>query len=424
MSLAGPVRAILGALCVAAGAVSAAQAGSHSALLELDTAIQRTLERNPKLVATGYGLEAQEGVIEQSGQRPAVQVGLMMENILGSGNFSGADSAETTLTLFWTLERGKRERRMEAARSGLSALQADMEIARLDAAAETARLFIESLGMQERLQLVETAVAAARATAAAVAKRVSAGRSPAADLARAEAEQAHIELQREDFEHMLSTAERRLAAQWGAREVDFMQVQGDVSTLPVLEPYDALLGRIDQNPDIARYLSEQRLQQAKVRLAEAQTRPNWQLSGSVRRFEQSNDQAFVADIVIPITNKSFNQGKVAEARARLAMAAADEDAMRLRVETQLFAMYQELEHSLHRAGLLNETILPRLESALRDTERAYEAGRYGYVELRDVQAEVLAARMELVDASINAHLFVIEIERLTGTNVVPGAAAL
>ena len=419
-----PFRAIIYAVCSAAVAAGAAQAASHSAILDLDTAVERTLERNPELVAMGYSLEAQEGVILQSGQKPSVQVGLMVENVLGSGDFSGAQSAETTLTLFWTLERGKRERRIDAARSSLSALEADVEIRRLDAAAVTARLFIEALGMQERLQQVDAAVAAASATAVAVAERVEAGSSPAADLARAEAEQAHIELQREDYEHMLATAKRQLAAQWGAREIDFMQVSGDIAMLPKPEPYAALLARVDQNPDIARYLSEQRLRQAEVRLAEAQTRPNWQLAASVRRLEQTNDQAFVADIVIPITNKNFNQGQVAAARARLAMAAADQEAMRLQIETQLFAMYQELQHSLHRVELLRDTILPRVESALRDTQRAYEAGRYAYMELRTVQNEVLAARMELVDASINAHLFVIEIERLTGTNVVPAAAAL
>lgn len=413
-------------LCIAgasSGTLAEAQAASHSALLDLETAVQRTLERNPRLLAYGYALEAQEGQILQSGQKPAVQVGLMVENVLGSGNFSGAESAETTLTLFWTLERGKREKRVAAANSELSLLEIDAEVGRLDAAAETARLFLENLALQKRLRQVDDAVELAGNTATEVGRRVDAGRSPRADLARAEAERAHIELQREDIEHMLTTAQRQLAAQWGERTPGFRQVTGEITTMPEPEPYETVLARVEQNPDLARYFSEQRLRQAELQLAEARTRPNWQMAASVRRLEQTNDQAFVADIVIPIANKNYNRGQVAAARARLSMAEADREVTRLRIETQVFAMYQELQHSLHRVELLRDEIIPRIESALRDTKSAYTAGRYAYAELRNVQAELLAARMELIDASINAHRYVIEIERLTGTNVVPATAA-
>ncbi len=390
-------------------------------LLNLNTAVSRTLEANPRLTALGYQIEAEQGRLLQSGLAPNPQLGVMMENALGSGDFKGIDSTETTLSLAWVLERGKRERRVDAARAALTLTEFDAKVHQLDAAAETARKFLGALAFQEQLLREDQAVALAEQTARAVEKRVLAGRTPSADLARAEAELARMRLNREDIEHELLTARHRLAAQWGNTQPGFTRVSGDVNQLPTVDTFAALLERVDQNPDVSRYLSEKRLREAELRLQEANARPNWQLMAGVRRFEQSDDQALVAGITIPLARRNLNQGRIAEARAQLAMTDANRVATRVQIETQLFAIYQELQHSLHRSTVLREDILPRLERALVDTERAYTAGRYGYFELRVVQAELLEAQTALVESSIDVHRHLVEIERLTGTTVTSTA---
>ena len=408
-------------LCLAAiyGTASFGQTVSTSdqAALNLDTAVARTLQSNPRLIAFGYQIHAQQGRLQQSELKPNLQLGLSVENAFGSGIYQGFDSAETTLSLAWVLERGKRESRIDAARAGISFLETEAEIWRLDAGAETARVFLDTLALQERLIRTDDAVMLAEQTTAAVQKRVQAGRTPAADLARAEAELARMRLDREDIEHELRTSHRRLAAQWGATQPDFTHVIGDVHQLPTPDAYASLLTRLEQNPDLSRYLNEKRLREAELRLAEAQAKPNWQLTAGIRRLERSDDQAFIAGITIPLTTRNRNEGRISEARARLAMTDADRAATRVRIETQLFALYQELQYSLHRAATIREEILPRIEQALEDTERAYAAGRYGYFELRVVQAELLDTRTALVESSIDAHRHVIEIERMTGTAV-------
>ena len=408
-------------LCLAAiyGTASFGQTVSTSdqAALNLDTAVARTLQSNPRLIAFGYQIHAQQGRLQQSELKPNLQLGLSVENAFGSGIYQGFDSAETTLSLAWVLERGKRESRIDAARAGISFLETEAEIQRLDAAAETARVFLDTLALQERLIRTDDAVMLAEQTAAAVQKRVQAGRTPAADLARAEAELARMRLDREDIEHELRTSHRRLSAQWGEIQPDFAHVSGDVHQLPAPDAYESLLARLEQNPDLSRYLNEKRLREAELRLAEARAKPDWQLTAGIRRLERSDDQAFIAGITIPLTTRNRNQGRISEARARLAMTDADRIATRVQIETQLFALYEELQHSLHRAATIREEILPRIEQALEDTERAYAAGRYGYFELRVVQAELLDTRTALVESSIDAHRHVIEIERLTGTTV-------
>ena len=77
-------------------------------------------------------------------------------------------------------------------------------------------------------------------------------------------------------------------------------------------------------------------------------------------------------------------------------------------------LYQEFLHSLHLAERLSNDVVPRLERALTDTQRAYELGRYSYLEWSVVQAELLEANNDLLEASVDAHQIIIEIERLTG----------
>jgi cobalt-zinc-cadmium efflux system outer membrane protein len=329
---------------------------------------------------------------------------LTVENALGTGEFTGMDGAETTLSIAWILERGVRQRRLETARAGVSLLDVEADIMRLDAAAETARWFFSCLSSQAQMVNAGEAVQLAQETVSAVKKRVQAGKSPQAELARAQAELARMKLNQEDFEHELLSASRR--------------VNGEILTLPTPDSFATLKTRISENPDLARFLSKQRVGEAELRLAKAQSKPNWRVSVGVRRLEIADDEALVANITLPLALRNRNQGRIAEAQANLAQTDADATAARIRNETLLFVIYQELQHSLHRAKTYRDEVIPRLEQALTDTRNAYELGRYSYFEWRTVQEDLLEARRALVEASVDAHKNTIEIERLTGVRIV------
>ena len=112
-----------------------------------------------------------------------------------------------------------------------------------------------------------------------------------------------------------------------------------------------------------------------------------------------------------------NQGRVAESRAALERTRADAAVERVRVRTRLFEIYQEMQHSVHRAEVLRDKVIPRFEETMEETRRGYEKGRYRYFELHSVQADLLAAKRSMVEASTAAHRLVITLERLTGEEV-------
>ncbi|MDH5514616.1 MAG: TolC family protein, partial [Gammaproteobacteria bacterium] len=336
---------------VLSGTIVRAESGlpGDSQMIGLKEAVARTLARNPELIVFGYQLQAQDARVVQAGLAPNPELSLTIENALGTGEFTGMDGAETTLSIAWVLEHSVRQRRLETARAGVSLLDAEADILRLDAAAETARLFFLCLFNQTQMVNAGEAVQLAQETVSAVKKRVQAGKSPQAELARARAELARLKLDLEDFEHELLSASRRLAAQWGETEPDFKRVNGELVSLPNTDSFETLKTRIVRNPDIARFLSKQRVDEAELRLAEAQRKQNWRVSAGVRRLEIADDEALVANLTIPLTLRNQNQGGIAEARAKMAQTEADAVAARIRIETSLFVIYQELQHSLRRA---------------------------------------------------------------------------
>ncbi len=415
----GRLTTLVGLCIVTAVSWPNSMADSHeaTAVIDLREAITRTLERNPELVVAALHIEARQGQVTQSGLRPNPELGVVVENVVGTGEQQGFDAAEITFSLGWILERGKLQHRVAVAKADVSLAEADAEVARLDVLAKTVRHFLDSLAYQARSDQLQSAVALAERTVTVVSERVRAGVSPQADLARAGAERARARLALEDVGHELKVANQRLSSQWGEVLPDFVRVSGDIDKMPSVPDFPELRARIERNPHLSRFLSQRRLHEAELRLAQAQVKPNWRVSAGIRHLEASGDQALVAGITLPLAWRNRNQGRIAQARTRLSSVDASEQAVRLQIESRLFALHQALEHSVHRATTLREEILPRVERALADTERAYASGRYGYRELQLLQAEVLNTQAALVEANIEAHNSVIEIERLTGTVV-------
>lgn len=411
-------KALLACVCVSSllgtPLPSWAQQSTPQSVLGLQDAVLRSLQSNPDLRAFAYELEAQLGRVRQAGARPNMEVSGLIENALGTGARSSFDAAETTISLGFLIEHGARQRRLNAAQAGSQLLDTETTVRRLDVAAEATRRYLAILVFQEELRELSRAVQLAEETLSAVQTRVRAAKSPQAEEARAFAQIARLRLDRDDAEHQLRTAKVRLSALWGMREPDFGAAEGALLTLPQLEAYESFAERLDRNPEFAMLLSERRLREAEVRLAETGQRQPWQVTAGVRRFEDQNDHALVVGMTVPLRSRAVTQGAIATARAQAAKVDAMEHALRARLDAELFALYQELRHAYHETEVLRSDVLPRMESAVEQSRYAYERGRYGYIEWVAAQRELLDQRRALLEASANVHRFRIEIERLTG----------
>lgn len=406
------------ALAAMLGLVFYGPAFADEAPLSLRQALERTLRSNPDLAAYQYVLKAQDGRITQAGLRPNPTLTASVENLLGTGDTRGADSAELTIGLSQLIELGGlRGERLASAQIAREGLEADGHVARLDIVAETARRFVSLVSQQEAHQLTHLAVELAQKTAAAVERRVAAAKSPLAERDRAAVALERAQNADAHAEHELLAARYDLAASWGAAEPDFGPASADLYRLPAVADYSELVAALEQTPDLTRYLTQARLRDSEIRLALAGRSPGIEVGAGVRRLQASDDTAFVFSVGIPLPLRNRNQGLIEEAQALRSGAEAERTAALVKARAQLFRNYRELLDRRRELTTLRERALPRMEAALHNTEYAYERGRYSYLELVDAQRELLALRSSLIEAAQQYHLTLIEIERLTGASL-------
>ncbi len=109
-------RAVASCLLLLGTTVSAApDLDADKRTISLREAVTRTIQHNPDLRAFDYQLKAQEGRVMQAGRAPSPELNLELEDVLGTGAHRGIDSAQTTLSIGWVLERGVRQRHIDAA---------------------------------------------------------------------------------------------------------------------------------------------------------------------------------------------------------------------------------------------------------------------------------------------------------------------
>ena len=392
--------------------------------LTLRHALDSALRGNPELQSFAYELRVQQGRQIEAGLAPNPTLSLALEDFAGSGAFQGTDNAQATFALSQVIELGdKRARRVDAASAERGVLETARAARQLDVVAEVARRFIHVAADQEQLVLTRRATGLAEKTLAEVAKRVKAGKSPGVEQHRAFISFTRAQVEEEHAEHELLTSRRKLAAMWGETATEFGRIEADLYTLPAAGDFGDLVARLAANPDFTRFASEERLRDAELRLAQSQRTPNVELGAGIRRHQLSDDQAFVFSFTLPLPLRNRNQGAIAEAEARREQVGAEKQVAFIKAQAQLFELHQELRHYITEATTLEKAVLPQMDEALEETEYAYQRGRYSYLEWVEAQRELVNVRRAYIEAAAKAHIFLAEIERLTGEPLTSSGTA-
>ena len=369
--------------------------------LTLPEAIEHTLAKNPELQVFPLREKALQGKAQTEALRPALEAGIEVENFAGSGDYSGTEAMDTTLSLSSVLELGqKRDARMAVADARLDRLRAEQEVAALDASGEVARRFLDALAAQERLALAREAEKLAGETVQAVKRRAEAGGGSQADVFRAN---ASLEQARLASAHAASTARANrilLASLWGEVEPDFLTVSGDLLAVGSQEP-------------VASLYSETRLKDAEVRMAQANGKRDINWSAGVRQLNETDDTALVASMSVPLFSGRRNAGALQAAQAEKDEAAFVQDATLKQLKARLQALHGQRQQSLDEVHALKKSVIPLLEQALQFSRTAFSNGQLGYQEWLVSRQELLSAQLALLDAADEAHRLRIDIEQLT-----------
>lgn len=397
-------------------------AAVNASSLSLEEAIIRTAAVHPDL----RSFAARSRLLRLEGERsvlpPPMSVGIEIENVLGSGDYSGLDDSETTLTLAGILERGgKPAARRALAATRLDELAVQREAKELDVLAEVARRYLDLAEAEARLPLLSAGLERQRALAVAVRRRFQEGASPEALALSAEAEVARREAALKSAQRAIDIAWRALALMWSdSAPGETPTVVSRTRALPELQPLESLLPALRQLPDMRYFAQAERVQDARRRLAAAGRSFDleWQLG--VRRLEASGDTALVAGVSLPLGMRSRAVLDESIEGVNRELLADSRDATLASLETTLVRVHGELASAIEVIRALEADILPRLGKSAAQAGRAYSAGALSYFESMQLQNEVTQVELEVLGLRHDIDRKLIELQRLTGEPIVAG----
>ena len=181
-----------------------------------------------------------------------------------------------------------------------------------------------------------------------------------------------------------------------------------------MPPLTELASLINQNPGIARWAVEITARQAEVKLARARSVPD--LTGTVgyRRFNDSDDDALVAGVSIPLSIFDRNQGGILAARLSVASAQEQQRAAELRIGSALASMHTQLADAYSEATALRDQALPPATEAYETIKKAFDRGDLGYLDVLDAERTLIELREQHLDALVAYNTAKIELESLIG----------
>ncbi len=402
-------------LLAATGSLADTDTGTaeNADLLTLEEAVSRALQGNPKLQVFGLEQPIRTALATQAGRKPNPELDLELENFAGSGAVGGLDATEYTLSIGQLMERGgKRARRFETARLQADLADWDYRTVRLDVIGRTGRAFISVLQAQERLQLSERMIEVAGQELEAVKRRIEAGSASPIELTRAEVSLATAELDRTRRLLDLESARNGLAALWGDAEATFGRAVGALERVPAPPTLESLTGRLENNPDLARWRTEQARRRANLSLQQAMGSVDVTARAGIRRFAETGDNAFVLGLSLPLAVHDRNRGNIRAAQYGIEQATLAQRAAALDLRVALSASYLQLQTAFTEITTLREKILPAAQQAMTRAEEAYGRGLFSFTDVLAVRLNYFQLQERYVTSLARYHLRITDLERL------------
>lgn len=418
------------------GVITPALAQPENTTLTLVQAIERTLDAYPSLERFEIIAQQQSNDVDIAALKPGYSIDVEMENMLGSRQFQGTDSADLTIALSSVIELGgKQAARVSLAQARRQRTDTEQRVMTLDVLGKLVADYIAVLSTQEDQALKQEAQAISEDMLRSVQNRFDNGAASEAELmlARARLSQAEIALDQASAE--LERGLLSLAFYWGepsafrepsarrepsaqrvpaATSLDFNALAGNFLQFDELLPLHSLIAELQESPALQIYADRTRIQEAERRLQSSQSYQDVSWQFGLRYLAGSNDTAMMAGVSIPLFVKQRNQARVQREQLDQQLVVIEREQALLDMQSRLMRAYSLYEQAVSAARRMESDVIPDLERALVVTRSGYEQGLLRYQELIIAEQQLLDARAAMISQATQAHQSLALIEQLTG----------
>lgn len=385
--------------------------------LDKETAFQKALQNNPTYTAALAKIDEADGSRLQASLPPNPNAVFEIEDFAGENENEGFDGAELTLGIEQRIELGgKRSNRTKVADFSFQISKEQAKAQALSLLAETDYAYMRLAVAQERMTLADKRLVLADKTHEIVKKRVGAARSAEIEHTKADIEQAAAEVEQRKAEQEVITAQNDLARLLGRMDATDLDVDADLNALPELVGRNALLDALRNAPQMQAQEFAKMQARSSLDLARSQAVPDPTFGLGIRRFNENESTALVAGVSFPLPVFNRNQGGIAEAKANMIKADAENHAAGLALRQSAIQAWESFAASLVEAKRYQNEIIPSARKAYKQADDGYSRGAFGFLDLLDAQRVLYEVQEARLDSLLSVYEAKAQTDFLMGTH--------
>lgn len=384
--------------------------------MTLERAIRLAVENSPDIKGAAADYGAAVGERRQAGVLPNPSLIIETENIAGNGPYKGFKSAETAFGVSQQiLVGGKRSARINAAESGRISAQYGQKTAQMDVVRNVTVLFATAVAAQEQSSIMQEQVMLARRVYENVNKRVKAAAAPVVQRNKAKISLANAELMAEQAKGRQEASLKALSA----------LLNNTVTPQRLSSQYFYQISKPEKPgniQDILTKTADYQVQTLAIQqsdslldLERANAIPDPVISVSLRDFRETDNQAVILGLSVPIPVFDRNSGNIQKARQLAVKSQTDRQKRLLENQANFVDRMQIATNAWLTATRIKKDILPEAQEAFRQAQKGYNAGKFAYLEVLDAQRTLTDVRIAYINALQEYHVNNAEIERLTAS---------
>jgi len=382
-------------------------------ILNLKEALALTLINNPELKVYSLGIRAAEARRLQNSLMPNPELEIEVEEFGGGSNRSEFEAAETTIQLSQTIELGgKLQKREKVASLDTELARLDYQKTKLEIFSEATNAFLNVLSAQEKLRLSDELLKIAIETFESVEKRVNAGKDSPLEKTRASIALSNIKSENQQAQLELEYAMKKLASFWSQDELVFERIEGELDVIEELETFEDLSNKLKQNPEYKFWEIEVEKSQAQLSLEKSKSIMDMTVGAGVQKFNETDDNAFVFGLSVPLPVSDRNQGAKEEALVNMIQKKEKRKAAIIKLQNDFNEAYKEFTKSYNKAVTMKNEILPAANELFESSTTAYNEGKIDYLNLLDAQRTFFDVQNEYIESLADYHIAKTEIEKL------------
>jgi len=382
-------------------------------------------QNSPELAGMRHEAQAARERVGPAGALPDPRFSMELRDLTRFGEQSASLSPARVGSTRYALQQdlpwfGKRELRRDIAQLEADAATARAQGSWTELAARIKSVHVQRYFLERNAQLAQEVLDLVKRLEQVAQGRYSSALGPQQDVIRAQVEQSAMrsELVALDGEshHLMARLNALLARPVSAP----LSAPQQLRALPASSELDPLVLQDRLRAVNPALQAEQSRVQAAQKARELGYRNRYpDLTVGLAPIQYRNaikEWELMVELTIPL-QQSTRRAQERESEAMLSAAMARREALANQVQSELSENLAAIEVARRNEALVASSLLPQAELTLQSALAAYENGKVDFATLLDAQRQIRQAKQSRIKTQLEAHLRLIEVERLLGEDL-------